>query len=560
MKTANHFNLAMLLITLTAGSAGAQSFYYSEGGMFGETDTRTTLVVKPDGSCFLTNEMAQPRKLLEMQLTSWERYSKMADGAGTEDEDASTPAPQSAKPEQKALTDEELKSKIQEMYKQRSDLQEESGLKIERIETSTNTVRLVSSRTFPSLKDLLSENVYGWGPTLLMIQEARFEMDTNRNLRISLTGAKEAERYAKSLSRSWKSGKTHFEWKLVLPGKILSSSLPNSEGNATWITLDAEKPETADAALKLVGTPLLIAAEPGGIKLEEALDTKTLMRNGRGRRKSEPEIPITDAGPGFMAEPVSITLSTVHYFPEGQKYINSRTEASMFGMSSTGTVVSVKLFPPKGRAIKSVSGLRVKSAKDDKGRAISAAAGTDDNEASYSETTYFGSNGSEEGTATRADLRLGLPEPDAKAIDELQGEAVALTIGGWKEMSLTNVTANSTNAMDLSEVLPGAKLIVKKVNGRNQQKTVEATLEGPREVAQLEVKVRLSNPRNGQSSMSERRSTTSGNKTTRNITIQAYEFERGEETKGAPLTLVVRYPQDVKRERFQFKLTALDLL
>jgi len=42
----------------------------------------------------------------------------------------------------------------------------------------------------------------------------------------------------------------------------------------------------------------------------------------------------------------------------------------MFGLGSTGAVVSAKLFPPKGREIKSVSGLRVTAAKDDKGRSI----------------------------------------------------------------------------------------------------------------------------------------------------------------------------------------------
>ena len=62
------------------------------------------------------------------------------------------------------------------------------------------------------------------------------------------------------------------------------------------------------------------------------------------------------------------------------------------------------------------------------------------------------------------------------------------------------------------------------------------------------------------SNMSERRSTTSGNKTTRNITVQSYEFEMGSEAKSTPLTLLVRYPQDVKRERVHFKLNALDLL
>jgi hypothetical protein len=60
--------------------------------------------------------------------------------------------------------------------------------------------------------------------------------------------------------------------------------------------------------------------------------------------------------------------------------------------------------------------------------------------------------------------------------------------------------------------------------------------------------------------MSDRRTATSGNQTTRNVVIQAYEFEAGEGANTGPLTLLVRYPQDMKRERVQFKLTGLDLL
>jgi len=261
-----------------------------------------------------------------------------------------------------------------------------------------------------------------------------------------------------------------------------------------------------------------------------------------------------------LAEPVGITLSTVYYFPEGEKYFKDRSEASKFGLGSTGAVVSAKLFPPKGREIKSVSSLKVKATKDDRGRSIPGIVEDGDDEAGYGEFRSYDSDGSEKSGAARIELHMALPAPDAKAIDELEGETVALTIGGWKEMVLTNVQADAKKEIDLSEVLPGAKLIINKVGGRKPQKTVAASIEGPKAVNQLEVKIKLSSRRGGQSNMSDRRSATAGEKTTRNITIQAYEFELGEEANSAPLTLVVRYPQDVKRERVQFKLTALDLL
>lgn len=556
MKLLRDLVITVLMVGLLASSANGQSFGLTS---FGEGDNLSILAIKPDGSCAFTNETVQQRKALEMQVTAWERYSKRAESSDSEDE-STPPAPSpAAKPEQKTLTNEELASKLREMYQQRTGFGGDAGLEIEKLEVSTNSVRLVSRRAFASLKELLSQNLYSWGPSLLMFEGARVETDTNRNLRITFQPAQQAMRYSKEVRRGWKAAKTKFEWRLVLPGKILSSGLPATEGNQTWVALDGEKPESVEAAFKLIEAPLVITAESGGIKLDEPLESKQLVRAAWRQSSGEPDLPITDAGAGYLAEPVSLSLSTVHYFPEGKQQFQNRPEAAMFGLESPGTVVSAKLFPPKGRLIRSVSGLRVKAAKDDKGRAISTGADGSDNGDSYSQFTY-NSDEQEKGGAARVQLRLGLPAPDAKAIEGLEAEAVVFTIGGWKEMVLTNVQADAKKEIDLGEVLPGAKLIVKKVSGRKPQTTVEARLEGPAAVNQLEVKIKLSSRRGGSSNVSNQRATTSGKQTTRNLTIQGFEFDPNEVGKSNPPTLLVRYPQDMKRERVPFKLTTLDLL
>jgi hypothetical protein len=315
-----------------------------------------------------------------------------------------------------------------------------------------------------------------------------------------------------------------------------------------------------DAAFRLIGGPLVITAETSGINLDAPLDSKSLVRAANQERKGELQLPITDAAPGFLAEPVSITLSTAHYFPEGEKRFKDRPESFMFGMNDRGTVISAKLFPPKDRQIKSVSDLRVKAAKDDQARAI---AGTDAESGNGDDGRVFTSyspDDSEVGGPARIEIHLALPAPDAKTIDEIEAEAVALTIGGWKEMGLTNVQADVNKEIDLTAILPGAKLTIKKVVGKMPRKSVEASLEGPPAISHLELKIKSNSPQRGNSSMSERRTKTSGGKTTRNVTVQSYEFAAGEAAKTEPLTLIIRYPQDVKRERVQFKLTALDLL
>jgi hypothetical protein len=230
-------------------------------------------------------------------------------------------------------------------------------------------------------------------------------------------------------------------------------------------------------------------------------------------------------------------------------------------MSQTGTVVSAKLFPPKGRQIKSLSGVAVKQAKDDRGRSV-ALGGDPNGEEEGRYVTSFQSHGDDDegGGAARLDLHLGLPEPDAQTIEELEAEAIAFTIEGWKVMTLTNVQANPTNLIELAEVLPGAKLIIKKITVKPPQTTIDAVLEGPPTLAHIEIKLPTS-PDSGSSDMSERKTGTAGGKMTRTVTISGYEFERNRvSSKAKPLSLIVRYPQQMKRERVKFKLTALDLL
>jgi hypothetical protein len=504
--------------------------------------------------------------MLELQIRQWERYSKMAERANAgEDEAPAQPVAQS-KPDQTPLTTEQLSAKVREMSEKQSEASGEQELgKTEVLDATSNSVRVVVSRTFASLKELAGQNLWSWGPSLLMAEDARFEIDSNQQFRVTFTPSKGMERYLKTAAKEWKSAKMKFQWKLMLPGRILSSDFPQTEQNATWLSLDGEKPESIEAVAKLLGKPLVITAEPGGLKLEGPLEAGKLVRTARGRSGNEPDVPIVDAGPGFVAEPVSVTLSTVYYFPEGEKQAKEAGPlASMFGSEFPGAVVSAKLFPPKGRIIRSVTGMRVKQAKDNQGRLIPPPAGTTEESADNSTFSEFhsGSDDPQRAVAAHVDLHLGLPAPDAQTIDELQAEAIVLTIGSWKDLTLTNVQADAKKEIDLGELVPGAKVVLKKVKAKNMQTTVDARLEGPAAVNQIEVKIKLTG-QNSSSNMSERQSVTAGGKTTRNITVSGYDFEMarmGQSKSNAPVTLLIRYPQDVKRERVQFKLTALDLL
>jgi len=99
MKKLTRLTLASALTILVPAVAARQSFDYSQG-MFGQNDSRTTLVIKSDGSCALTNESVQPRKSLEMQISARARYSKLSGNPDDEGDEPTPPPSQATKPDQ----------------------------------------------------------------------------------------------------------------------------------------------------------------------------------------------------------------------------------------------------------------------------------------------------------------------------------------------------------------------------------------------------------------------------------------------------------------------------
>ena len=519
----------------------------------GANDSRTTLTLKADGSCVIRTELAQPRLTIEQQVRMQERREKMEEG-NDEDEDVlpQKPAEQDSKP----YTDEELAKKFGELTEERQEQMFQAGeTKLDSIDVKSNVVRAVTTQIFPSLEELLKNPHVLWGQSGLAFESLRFEKADSGNLRLTLAPYSGNARWTKNAKQMWKASKVNIELRFVLPGKVLSSGFPQTEGNATWLTIDAKKDETLAAASKLYDAPTVITAELGGLKIDGPLDSKTLQRqSGRRGGGGEPELPITDARPGFAAEPMSVTITTLHWFPEGQKHL--KNASSNFGHQPTGAVVRAKLFAPKGRTLQSVTGVRVLNAVDDKGRPIASAKADDD----LGESAAYSSGGRGQANSMQVQLSLPLPAADAQSIEQLDAEAIALTAGNWKEMTVPNVTANSTNEVDLARVLPGAKLTITKVTSKNRQTTVRAQIKGPPAIRQLEVQAKTGGQQNANSWMNERGFKTKGAESTRNFTLQAYGMSEDGEAVAGPLLIVVRFPEDQKKERVKFSLKALDLL
>jgi len=523
-------------------------------GVASAADQRSSLTILTNGSCVARYESTQTRLLAEQQMKAWERYERQTN-AGEDDSDGAPPKPAEPEKASKPWTDEELARKIREQSGGQGWLSYFTGeVKIESVDVKSNSVRTAMTVAYTSLEEFLRNSAVFWGQSGLSFENLRFEKDTNSNLRVTMTPHPGYARMAKNVRQNWKMTGMSVEFRFVFPGKVLSSGLPSTEGNATWIAFDAKKDETLGPALKLLDAPTVITAELGGLKLDAPLESKLIQLQAGRLGRADSDLPITDAGPGFTAEALNVTLSTVHFFPGGEKY---RKEAeSTLAYQPTGAVVQTKLFAPKGRTLQSVSSVRVLKAVDDKGRTM--AAGAADEDASESMSFAGGSQGP--GNSTQIQLRLPLPASDVQSIEQLDAEAIAITAGNWKELTVPNVTAATTNEIDLSSVLAGAKLVLRKISRKQSHTSIEGEIKGPPSIRQIEFKTRVGD--------SEERSTTTVSEfgfatkdkiSTRKIQLQSYSYSEDGGQAAGPLSLVVRFPEDQKRERVKFSLKGLDL-
>jgi len=531
--TASLFALAFASSLAQAQVYSAESTGFDMEDSSGGMETSAVLTINADGTSSLKTVTVEPRATVEQQVRMRERYAKMAEA---DDEDA-VKTSLTATNETKPFTDDDLVKKISDQMDEGA---QSTGEKFQ-VELKTNAVIVVSTRSFASPEEMVRESYSFWRAGQLSVANMRLEMDTNNLLRLTLTPQPRMERYLKTMRSQWKLTGMKSELKLIFPGKVVSSSFPSLQTNATWLVVDAKDDASLDAVAKLNVAPVVITAEPAGYKLAQPLESKNL-RRVRGQAGGGDDLPVTDAGPGFVAEAQSVTTTTLRVFPGGESYFENNP-------ADTGTVVRVKLFAPKGRTLKSISETRVIAAVDNKGRSVVS----DENE-----STQFGGDANQDGPV-QFDLRLQLPQPDAQAIEKISAEAVAVTAGDWKELTLTNLAENATNALDLSAVLPDAKIFVTKFAMKRGQMNMQLRLEGPPTVNRLEVRAKVPGDNQFSSYSSERQTGKKSGVTTRTIVLQGYGIADEAPTPEA-VRLTVRYPGDMRRERMRFELKGLDLL
>jgi hypothetical protein len=515
------------------------------------------LTIHADGSCEVQNLSVMSRPVLEQQLRMMEMEQKMEEAG--EGGDMTQMANLQAQAKTNTFTDEELKEKYIALTERQSSMMEEDTAK-PNVVVDKDHVTVTAKMSFASIKEMLQNRT---APGLvessfLYIQNMRFEQDTNGHLMLTLSPNPWLKRQMKSMRTQWKMTGISGELKFVFPGKVLSSGLPETQTNATWITVDSKKDESLDALAKLYDGPVVITAEPAGLTLKEPLELSKLRpRNGRTGEMGG-DLPITEGATGFIAQAEGISTTTLHVFPGGESYFK---EGNMPFGGQAGTMVHAKLFAPKGRSLQSVTDVKLLAATDDKGRPVAAGKNEEGEEMNSYAYVQSGMDEGQETAGAEMQLRLELPQPDAQAIDEVSAEAVAVTAGSWKEMTLTNITETSTNEFDIGAALPGAKLVLSKITMKNNMLSMQGKMIGPATVKNLTIQVKIpGREQRNYFNFSGGNVSAKDGETTRGFNVNGSVFNMNGEKSPGSYQLLIRYPEDLKRERVNFKLKGLDLL
>jgi hypothetical protein len=555
----------ILLACLVAGlgSLGVATAQYFMPG-YGATlpkEQRFTLVLEPGGACQLINEAVMSREAAEKSARMMEKFMRMREN--TTDGEMPSPAPAAAATNAPAWSDAELAAKWREILSQNQDDEREPA-ETPVVEVQGQTVRFAGTNRFTSASALAAG--YEWRQLFsgMPVQEMKLVNETNGNLRLAFEPmpAGRGGNYAKQMVAQLKKSGTLNEVRLVMPGRILSSSLPVVNDRTTSFAFTGTNAASLDTLRALMATSIVVVAESGGLRLEEPVDSSQAMRSGGfgGPQSEYASLPLQPASPGYVAEAQSVQVTTLYRFPEGTNLLKQDYTANL---ESAGVVVSGKLFAPKGRSLIAVEKVRLLSATDDKGRKVPSKA---DAEGGFGIPAYISSD--REDASAQLSLALKLPEPDAKAIEEAEVEAEVVTVGSWKEMEVANVPARAGETVDLSGILAGAKLtLVQRTNknesasaARMRRTTLTVKLEGPHEIKSLKLECKSPGDDETRFSAYDSRSQYGKGASSRQVTFTAYSMSGGDRPDLNSVKLIVKYPDNLRREKITFKLSGIDLL
>jgi hypothetical protein len=339
-------------------------------------------------------------------------------------------------------------------------------------------------------------------------------------------------------------------YRMVLPGKVLTSTLPKTKDKATWVTVDITGPNKGPKQLVAAfAKPIVITSELGGLKLDGRLDSDELARHGRPHGGGWDEIPVTPAVPGFVVTPISVT--TVGYgLLRGRAGLEEKHLAAL--RDSSRATLHCELTLPKGCHLISQDSHRVVEAVDGKGRAIPLPGRSQ-------QTHYPISHGDRADDRIALELRTGLPARDARTLARLRGEVIVVTNSKWKTLTIPDAKADPEKKIDMSAVLPGAVGMIRKMDGGSVDLQIQGK-EGAWLVDHLRYALKFADGREFEAKRQGHSMSSGPEHFDATLNLASEELRRGEGMPAGVPTLIVRAPDDVRRQRVTFTLQNVPLI
>ena len=133
----------------------------------------------------------------------------------------------------------------------------------ESVDVTKDTVRTTVSLTFPDLKEFVE-----WSPGGPLDEGCRLEKDDAGKLRLEIVSGCD-DLSMRMLRGMVESSGVKIHLKIVMPGKVLSSTLPQMEGNETSFSMDTAKAESLDEAERILKQKgVIVVAEPGKLVMD----------------------------------------------------------------------------------------------------------------------------------------------------------------------------------------------------------------------------------------------------------------------------------------------------
>lgn len=589
-----HRVIALSVIGLAALAGGcAQEFH-------------VTLTISEDGTAEVLHDITADRAMLEQQVAMADRFSSMEEDtddegeghagpfAAMENPEADADAAEEAAPDDEAVpsaeddavaaavdtaegsdaaqgdepeedADAALARRIRKLIEHQTRQQyDQLELKIEKVEVSELKVRMVMRSKAPSLKALMGE-----GRQLLSPVAEHIVLDTTDEGKLRLTLSSEMqsappemrEAQVQQLKTAMAASPAKGSLTIRMPGKVISSTLGETDGAATSLKFDAEAEGEIDRLIGIMEKDIVIVSEPGGLSLEEfPLDSRDFaMVHTFGAAEPGDDLPIEDATEIWRAVPLGVTSTFVHVFDEGRELLGEHF--GRFGYETSKCQISVRLHAPEGHQIMSLTGTRALKATDEDGNDLPVEL------ADSQRREYHHQPDEDDRSQVQITLFLPLPGPGVEAIERLEGQAIVTTSSGWQRKQIERPRVGQT--IDLAEVIEGASLEIAgaRVDSRGEDEdsgghmsghlTLKVT--GPDDVNALSFELKA----DGADYVHSYESHSTSNVNDDGETVREFRLGYSCRIEGgsqnAKFTLMVSRPVDLKRLRVPFVLEGIDL-